>query len=537
MRSCITCKNGEHQPSGDPKFPWSPCGTCGARALLDAQMRDLGLILGQAGQAIVAACMGYGKTPLGVAVANELRGVWLIVAPKGTREQWAAAAREWAPDATVHVMGAENKTGLIDLKESDKDGFSIHIVGWEYFRMQDLSRFRNIAGVIADEVHRAAGIKSASARALFRIDSKYRIALSGTWTRNKLIGAFNPLHWIWGVGQRTAQKRLRFQYFGQWRDRNFITEIKEEEYLRSGRKIPEHVEIIGEKFVGSVVSEIPLYIQHLEWERCCEFHPNGVNADLPIPEAPQTIYVDMLPAQRKMYDKTIDKKQLTVWAKAYGVGLEEGERASQFEPVIVTGLSERLRAMQISLAVPSVDMTAPVRYHAVTGEIVPPPLLMEPDAKSATADALVDLCSREVDDDEPMIVYTHSKAFVKLAVPRLVKAGIKAVEWSGDIKAADRDRIRKETFGRPGGPNVIVAVIKSIAEGTDGLQEVCRTETWVSLEDDMMLNSQGVGRLLRRGQKRHVRRFDIIARDSIQETQRKVLWENKLMLDNALRAR
>jgi hypothetical protein len=64
-------------------------------------------------------------------------------------------------------------------------------------------------------------------------------------------------------------------------------------------------------------------------------------------------------------------------------------------------------------------------------------------------------------------------------------------------------------FGKPGGPQIIVAVISAISEGTDGLQRVCANEVWLSQDDNNLMNEQAKARLLRTGQERMVNRWYI----------------------------
>ena len=532
---CQTCRQGYHAYSeeGDKAgYPWTACDNCNARALNNAQISDTNTVMANDGQALIGACMGARKTGTSVAIMNQYRGVWLIVAPLHTLDQWSAAIREWAPAATVHTITAKNKTGLIDLKE-DAGTFSIHLIGWEYLRRQDLTRFQNIDGVIADEVHRMSGHKTATFRAVKKINSTRRIALSGTPANNKMHALWNVLNWIWwgNKGHKNPNIFRRFYlYMGDdsnpgWIRRHFWLLPKPH-----FNGVDTGFDIGPEKVVGTVISEVPCYIQHLEDETCCEWHPGGVNASLPEAEEPTVIYTDMSPAQAKLYREVDDEKTTIVWLEK----VAEAEEAGAIAPTMVgEGLVERMRLRQIALAVPALGETTfgpDGKPHT--------PLIMKEDAASSKIDALLDLLPDIVEDGDPVLVLTHSKVFAKIVTARINKKfpAYAAAEWSGDVKPAVREGY-KTTVGTPEGPQVIVAVIQSIAEGTDGLQLMMRREVWLSWDDNMMLNTQMRSRLRRTGQKRRGQRWDIVTKGTIEERQIKALKANKIRLDDSLKAR
>jgi hypothetical protein len=137
-------------------------------------------------------------------------------------------------------------------------------------------------------------------------------------------------------------------------------------------------------------------------------------------------------------------------------------------------------------------------------------VIFRPNATSSKIDALKDII-RDLPDDEPLLVYVHSKRFVEPVVHQL---GRTAVPWTGDVPLATRMKLI-DKLGKPDGPRIIVAVIAAISEGTDGLQAVCANEVWLSEEDNNILNQQAKGRLVRTGQTRPVNRWYIRARGTI----------------------
>jgi SNF2 family DNA or RNA helicase len=132
-----------------------------------------------------------------------------------------------------------------------------------------------------------------------------------------------------------------------------------------------------------------------------------------------------------------------------------------------------------------------------------------------------------------MLVFTHSQKFAKITVDRLVAKGFTAFEWSGMASQKSRDEAL-EAFIR-GEIQFIVAVISAIGEGTDGLQEACSTVVWLSKDDNRLLNEQASGRLDRRGQKRSVVSYEIIAEDTYDEGQLSKLVREQLAMNESLR--
>lgn len=498
------------------------------RPLAEFQIHDIQKIIQHDGQCLYASCLGSRKTATSVALMSVIGGVWLVVVPLGTigdeDSGWIAALNEWAPHATVSVVNTKNKTGLVDLKQDKtKPGeLHVHLIGWEYMRRQDWKMFKNITGAIADEVHRMAGFNTATSKAMWKLNTQYRIGLSGTPANNKLHGLYNVLRWIWW-GNQDHKTKNRFRRFAVlwdskvdgpgWVTRHFHL-IKKPNY----GGIDTGYDIGPEKRFHSVLDEVPLYIQHKEEERCCEWHPNGVNADLPPVDEPRVIYTDMTPAQAKLYRRVNDGDAL-LWLDSSATESGRGALVVGDE-----GLVKRIRLRQIALGVPSIDDDGNV--------------YMKEDAKSSKLDALLELLPDIVEDDEPVMVYTHSKVFAKMAVARINRragSDVRAAEWSGDLTKEERNSL-KARFGKPGEPNVIVAVIASIAEGVDGLQLASRREVWLSWDDNMMLNTQTVGRLRRTGQKRRVQRWDIVTKGTLEETQIKSQTTRKQILDAALSA-
>jgi superfamily II DNA or RNA helicase len=247
------------------------------------------------------------------------------------------------------------------------------------------------------------------------------------------------------------------------------------------------VEIIGELKPGTFAKSLPSYIR-LEPSHNLEV-------------VQETRFVDLAPAQRRIYDKF--EKDLVVWLKD--------------NPMIAeVPIAARIRLRQITLAVPSITDT---------GEII-----FEDDAVSTKFKAL-----KEIIDDNPndaMLLLTDSQKYAKIVTNRL---GEQAFEWSGQASHQAREVAKQWFIDKK--IKYIVAVIPAIAEGVDGLQDVCSTIVWLSHSDSNVLNQQVVDRIRRRGQKEVVKIYDIVARDTFDEGQISNLLKRQIDMNMTLRSK
>ncbi len=247
-------------------------------------------------------------------------------------------------------------------------------------------------------------------------------------------------------------------------------------------------DIVGEKDPGAFVASLPCYIR---------LEPNH---NLEVVE--EIRYVDLLPVQRKIYNKF--EKDLVVW-------LEENPMVAEVP------IAARIRLRQITLAVPSITDD---------GDVV-----FADDAKSTKFQALQEII--EDNPDDRMLILTDSQKFAKLVADRLNTNTKLAFEWSGTKNQKQREAA-KQAFIK-GDCRYIVAVIPAIAEGVDGLQDVCSTMVWLSHSDNNLMNQQVFDRIHRRGQKDIVKVYDIVARDTFDDPQRESLLQKRLAMNASLR--
>jgi superfamily II DNA or RNA helicase len=155
-------------------------------------------------------------------------------------------------------------------------------------------------------------------------------------------------------------------------------------------------------------------------------------------------------------------------------------------------------------------------------------VIFEDDAVSTKYRALQEII--EDNPNEPMLLLTDSQKYASLVATRL---GEKAFEWSGKANQTQREAAKQKFLS--GQLKYIVAVIPAIAEGVDGLQDVCSTVVWLSHSDSNLMNQQVLDRVRRRGQKEVVKVYDIVARDTYDEGQLSTLLQRQLDMNASLR--
>lgn len=495
-----------------------------------SQWHDIERIVGEDSKgALVASCTGAGKTVVGVeAMQLAHPKQLLIVGPINTKESW----RRTVASQTAHTLqpiGGVTATNYeyqarMDFLNGKRGWF---FCGWEFLLTLPCDEFR-IDGVIFDEIHRAATRGTKTASAAYDLGRKamihggVRIGLSATPFGNAPAGA-------WAVARALWPQDQHFRAFWSWAGRHLEeTERKIERYdPRQRKKIIEIIREVGAELrPHSITRELPLYIRHEERKKCCKYHPKGIQADLP-PRVTHTVAVALSDRQRRIYSDL--ERDMFAWIEDHDW------------PITTEGypMVQSLRLHQIALAEPTTELAKRLVTDKSTGERVEEDYVKIDyplNTKSTKLDALSDIV-RDIPRKEAVLIFTHSAKIIPVLVSRLnkLKAGT-AVGWWGDTSPVTRENIKK-SFGQNDGVRFVVAQIASVSEGTDGLQGVCHNEIWLSFSEDNVKNLQGLGRLMRHGQKHVVNSWHIVAEDTIEVVQSARLAKNKKTMRKALKAK
>jgi SNF2 family DNA or RNA helicase len=448
------------------------------------QQRDIDNLVAHDGTGIIATQVGGGKTLVAIEVAKALGTVCnLVIAPKGTHKRaWEKTIQRQIPEAEVKYVNSTKK-GQEAFAQLHKGDAGWYLISPEYFRSMHWAGITPDLAVF-DEVHRASNRKSKTAKMLHTLKAKRRIGMSGTIAGNRVEGFWAVLRWVYpDVATRSF-----------WAWANKYCQIVDDFW--AGKTV------MGEKMPGSIVSDIPCYIRHLKREKCCEFHQEGMDADLPSMVTIERT-VQLGAEQKRIYKKM--ERDLFVFL--------EGNPLVAEVPIAV-----RVRLRQITLGTPSISESGEVFFDV--------------DCKSTKLDELFTIIS-DHPEGEAMLILTHSQKFANVVTKRLEASGKSAFEWSGQASQKLRDEALTQFIA--GDIPYIVGVISAIGEGTDGLQERASVVVWLSKDDNRLLNEQAAGRLDRRGQKGSVVSYEILAEDTYDEGQLSKLILDQLAMNESLR--
>lgn len=423
---------------------------------------------------LVALPLGAGKTTIAVEAAVRLGSSRvLVVAPRNTAHGWERTVRRQYQEYTL-----DNTFQRIDSTAAGKKSMSSlwngapgwYFVTWEFYRTRAVSFWDKLAVdiIILDEVQRMQNRNGKTWRNMRNVGhSAKRIALSGTPQGNKMQGFWTTLRWLFPEGKYQDRTSVYSTPLSFWAWAADWLVIVENEYMG-------FTEIQGERFeLGTMLSYYKSYIRDADRSEV----PAVNDID---------IYVPLTAAQKRLYKQV--EKDAIAWLST------PDPTTGKLPMVAELPMTIRLRLRQITLGVPVINDDGKVSYA------------------DDTVSSKLDAALEEVEllpDGEPVLVFTHSREFAIVASKRFHAAGYPSYAWVGGTT----DKARRQAAATWGttGPQVIVAVVEAIAEGTDGLQDVCSEEIWLSESENRYMNEQARGRLPRSGQTKTVNRRRIIA--------------------------
>jgi SNF2 family DNA or RNA helicase len=421
--------------------------------------------------------MGTGKTHEAIAIDEEWwkKGAppTLVIAPLNTHEQWQEKYALQSPAADVTLIDRKNR-GLFteDIRKRRGDVFIMH---YEALRLMPELAGLQFNTIIADEVHRAANRKAVQTRALKKLHTNHKLAMSGTMSGDAPQNLWSILNWLWPEFYRSY-----------W---SFV-----KHYLVTETQYPQgYQKIVGVKNVDSLKEQMsPWFVRHLKKEACCDNHPEGVMSWLPEKQY-DILWVDLTPTQRRVYEEM--RKNMVAW-------VNEHEDSPLVAQVVIAQMT---RLSQMALATPTIDET--------TGRV----LL---DAPSSKIDAVKELILDA--GQKQFAVWTSSKQAAYLAAKEFEASGISSRVLSGDTKQHDR---RPMVNGFVGGDyQVFVGVIQAGGEGVDGLQHATDTAIFLDRAWSTIRNQQAEDRTHRDGTKDGAYVIDVLARNTLD-------WGRKQRLD------
>lgn len=443
------------------------------RALAEVEAGD--------GTSLLAADLGTGKTPIATWLLQYYDAqLVLIVGPLRTEDGWRRHV-ELILGRELHTIN-KTKAGQAALNDLCNGVKGIYFTNWEYMVAKNKEKrfdgrakkvvFKPVRhpfnGVqldylIADEFHRASNHQTLNFGVVSRIKATRRLALSATPAGNKPVNIWSAFTFLW-PGMVPPYGKFAAKYFN--------TEANA--FNWSG------VDYTTEKRPGMVKRLAKSYVEIPQAEAYPEMPEVVVNR----------VYVDLSRDQRRVYNEWEEKA--VAWLEAHPVAID-------------MPATKDLRLRQLTLGSMMSETRTRVNDRGEREEY--DHLWFDKDCNSPKIDALLDILT-DLPEGEPVVVWCHSQKFMVPLLYRLRKAGYKAIEVSGRSKDDWRALERGEA-------QVLCAVHEALAEGADGMQNVCHTEVWLSMSNSTIINTQATGRLHRGGQKHPVVRYLVMARDSI----------------------
>jgi len=426
-----------------------------------------------------ASQYGTGKTVVTVEVGQGVApdGIKLIVCPLMTKHSWRETILNQYPDQDVKFINSL-KSGKQALEAMLSAVPGWYIIGREYFATRNVSdriaKFSpNIDFLAYDECQKWSNHKSQGFSKMKRMKPQFKMALSATPAGNKFTGLYAITQWLWPKFEGHASF---WAWVKDWCE-------TEEDYFAG-------TIVVGEaEPKGKFVKSLPCYIR--------------LTKDFGDP-VHERIVVELSAKERKIYDQI--EKTMIAWLNDNPM-------------VIKLPIVKRLRLRQASLGEISYDKASDTVYY-------------DDNMKSTKYDALLDFIKRN--EDEPMLIFTHSAKFADVVAYQLIRDGYKALPYYGEVPETERHAIKKAF--QDGDIDYIVATMDTIGEGVDGLQHRAHIMVWLSRSDNGMLNEQAFRRLYRRGQTKTVISVDIVAKDTYDDGQLSTLVQRAIDMNRSLRA-
>ena len=431
---------------------------------------------------------GVGKTVCAVTpLVNRNAKRVLIIAPPSTFENWQATLKTigsqellvCANAKTAGISAVDAKRNL-EACQAGADGW--FFVSRELFNRQNwkqrtkggkpvttskgrpsVSRMdvwckrRQFDAAVFDEVQMCSDKDARTRQSWANLNAGFKIAQSADWFGTNLENMYTVTDDLWPgfTGMNRAE----------WIDEYLTTEFDPFTYNKK--------RVTGEQWPGFFATTLPCYVAI----------PSPI--DKPVPEKR---WVDMLPAQRKLYDKLAEDMAAEI----------DGDVLVVEMPMTLT---MRLKELALGLFRPVDVMRKSKEGEEVPGQTI----AFDPGAPSAKIDEIKSIMRDH--PGEPIIILTSSQKF---AVKAAIDLG--GLPYTGAQTPAEKDE-NVAAFIR-GDVKVLVGT-EAMSEGLDGLQHVCHIGIIASRVSVPYKNTQFLGRIARRGQEKPVIAYELVARDTV----------------------
>lgn len=446
------------------------------------------------GAALNGSGTGQGKTVMALRTAlNRGTKRLLIIAPPNTFENWASTSETiggpeivFCGNAKLGETSAKEARLNMERAQAGEDGW--FFVGREMFNKQNWRKIeltnrdgtpkidpktgkqktsarrndiwhkvRGYDMAIFDEVQICSNKTNNTADSWKNLKADFKMAQSADWFGSKLENQWTIAKQLWPDWMTMNQAEFIDEYL-----------TTEYDHFAWNKK-----KVVGEQWPGFFASTLPCYVAL----------PPAVEK----PE-PERRYVDLTAPQRKLYDQIEDAMVAEI----------EGDYL-----VIELPMHLRMRLLELSLGMFGIEKH---EVKNADGELeLKTTIRFDEGAPSSKLDEVRSIM-RDY-PDEHFIILTHSQKFAEKAAKDLG-----GLPYTGKQSESQKEQ-NKQAFMR-GEVKVLVGT-SAMAEGLDGLQNVCRNAIILSRPDVSYKTEQFIGRIARRGQERQVNVWEIVARQTL----------------------
>jgi hypothetical protein len=460
----------------------------------------------RSGAALLGAGMGSGKTVVSCEVLIKSRPHRaLIVGVRDAYKQWATALRDQQVTAAkVPLLQINAKAdGMKNLAALLAGEPGVFYVGLEFLRAQDWEKvsetyridadiaamfggdgeedevgtqevtkqkfiFEKMPAVdilISDEAHKHSNQKTSSLKTMNSINTRTKIALSGTFFGNKFENAWSLTTWLWGKSVIGTKRDFEIDFCVKLPVMS--KDGKRQLTTASGFPISK---IKGERNPGDFVETLPCYV----------FIATPIG-DVPEPEV---VKIPLGPEQARQY-REMESQSLT-WIPT--------EVSATRQPLIADlPITQRIRLRTAALGamtlIPGIDDDDPDK------------VTFAPDCESTTLNAAYDVLHRPTWQGKKVLILTHSLPFAN-EVARRIGRKYKVALKTGEVSSKQWEE-DKTSFMLPvsetGSVQYLVAIISAVGTAMDGLQANCAKVLWLSEDENNVNNIQGGNRVWREG--------------------------------------
>jgi SNF2 family DNA or RNA helicase len=471
--------------------------------------------------------MGLGKTVTAIGLdlakrekyAGKFNGrpMTLVVTRTSVMGSWQRHYKAWAPELSTMVIDRKNRSAFAN--SFLKGEHDVYIIHWAAIRLVPELLQAKWFHIIGDEIHAIKNRKAQSTQAFKKIQTVFKVGLSGTAADNRPDDIWSILHWLY--------PRKWTSYHSFYKHHILFQEIVNE---ITGRRYKKILGVVNTEQFNKDIE--PFYMRRLKEE---------VLDDLP-EKTYTTIWCDLEPAQRRAYDQM--RNNMLAWV---------GENEDQPVPAPVL-IAQLIRLQQFAVAFGELikkvvrkrkceecqprtckhDMKRSICILCRDDFSVPcaghdtfPLKLTEPSSK---LDVVMDIVTDN--PEKQFVVFGQSKQAIQLLAERLDKEGITPAVLTGDTPSDERDDLIDKF--QSGYYRVFCATIRAGGEGIT----LTAADTIILIDRDWSpsKNRQVEDRVHRIGQRYPVQIIDLVARNTIDlgrhaDIRRKWTWVRQMLGD------